>query len=213
MRDLDWGISSDYLPAFDEWLRSRVVMAREHMAASRRTGDDCVKSHAIKARTGSGEMEPSKTANARPLLCPMCEAHELHSFGRSSARCGACQFVIGGAFLKALLQIIASPVALGSHAYECGHPEMRRIPEGVYRCPACGLEVLPLSAGAYVGPENRSVAYWSGWLEGRYGERSCFTENRSLATWESAEDRLEYYRGHRSGREDHERVDRLKETS
>jgi hypothetical protein len=47
---------------------------------------------------------------------------------------------------------------------------------------------------------------------GRYGERTCFTENRSLATWESAEDRLEYYRGHRSGREGRERVDRLKET-
>jgi ribosomal protein L37AE/L43A len=188
-------------------------MAGEHMAVSRKTGDDCVKSSVTKASTGSGEMEMSMTANARPLLCPMCEAHELHSFGRNSARCGSCQFVIGGAFLKALLQITGSPVALGNHACECGHPEMRRIPDGVYRCPACGSEVLPLSAGVYVGPENRSVAYWSGWLEGRYGEHSCFTENRNLATWESAEDRLEYYRGHRSGREGRERVDRLKYAS
>ena len=70
---------------------------------------------------------------------------------------------------------------------------------------------MPLSAGAYVEPENRSAAHWSGWLEGRYGERTCFTENRSLATWESAEDRIEYYRGHRSGREGRERLDRLKE--
>ena len=76
---------------------------------------------------------------------------------------------------------------------------------------ACGSEVLPLSAGAYVGPENRNVAYWSGWLEGRYWERSCFTENRSLATWDSAENQPEYYRSHRSGREGRERLDRLKE--
>jgi len=188
-------------------------MTGEHMAASRITGDDCIKSSAMIARTGSGEMEMSTTAKTRPLLCPMCEAHELHPFGRNSGRCGSCQFVIGGAFLKALLQITRSPVAIGNHACECGHPEMRRIPDGVYRCPACGSEVLPLSAGVYAAPENRSVAYWSGWLDGRYGERSNFTENRSLATWESAEDRLEYYRGHRSGREGRERVDSLREAS
>ena len=156
-------------------------------------------------------MEMPMTANARPLLCPMCEAHELHPFGRKSARCGSCRFVIGGAFLDALLQITGSPVALGSHACECGHPEMRRLPDGVYRCPACGSEVLPVPAGARVGGENRGAAYWSGWLEGRYGGRSCFAENRGLAAWDSAEDRLEYYRGHRSGREGRGRVGRLKE--
>ena len=158
-------------------------------------------------------MEMSLTAKTRTLLCPMCESHELHPFGRNCARCGSCQFVIGGGFLKALLQITGSPEALGGHACECGHPEMRRLPGEVYRCPACGSEVLPVSADAHVGSENRSVAYWSGWLEGRYGERSCFTENRGLATWDSAEDRLEYYRGHRSGREGRERLDRLKDIS
>ena len=158
-------------------------------------------------------MEESMTANARPLPCPMCEGHELQTFGRNSARCGSCQFVIGGGSLKALLQTTGSPVALGGHACERGHPEMRCIPEGVYRCPACGSEVLPLSAGVYAGPGTRSVAYRSGWLEGRYGERSCFTENRSLAAWDSAEDRLEYYLGHRSGREDRERIDRLRRVS
>ena len=156
-------------------------------------------------------MEKSTAINTRSLLCPMCEGHELQSFGRNSACCESCQFVLGGQFLDALLQITGSPEALGTHACECGHPEMPRIPEGVYRCPACGSEVLPLSAVAYVEPENRSVAYWSGWLEGRYGPRSCFTENRGLATWGAAEDRLEYYRGHRSGREDRERIARLKE--
>ena len=158
-------------------------------------------------------MEKPMAAKTRPLLCPMCEVCELHSFGRNSARCESCQFVLGGQFLDTLLQITGSPEALGTHACECGHPEMRRIPEGVYRCPACGSEVLPVSAASYRETGNRSLAYWSGWLEGRYGERSCFTGNRGLATWDSAEDRLEYYRGHRSGREDRERVERLKEAS
>ena len=26
---------------------------------------------------------------------------------------------------------------------ECGHPEMRTLPDGVYHCPACRSEVLP----------------------------------------------------------------------
>jgi ribosomal protein L37AE/L43A len=30
-------------------------------------------------------------------------------------------------------------------ACECGHPEMRRLPDGVYWCPACGSEVPPVS--------------------------------------------------------------------
>jgi hypothetical protein len=149
-------------------------------------------------------MEKPVGAKTRPLLCPMCEVGELDPFGRNSARCGSCQYVLGGAFLDALLQITGSSEALGSHACECGHPEMRRLPDGVYRCPACGSEVLPLSADAYRGPENRSVAYWSGWLDGRYGDPVCFTENSALATWDCAVDRLEYYRGHRSGREDRE---------
>ena len=28
-------------------------------------------------------------------------------------------------------------------AEECGHPEMCRLPDGVFHCPACGSEVLP----------------------------------------------------------------------
>ncbi len=104
-------------------------------------------------------MEKSIAINTRSLRCPMCEGHELQSFGRNSARCEACHFVLGGQFLDALLQITGSPEALGTHACECGHPETCRIPEGVYRCPARGSEVLPLCAAAYVGPENRSVAY------------------------------------------------------
>ena len=78
------------------------------------------------------------------FICPRCEVHELEPYGRDSAtcpRCGRLAWVV----LKTLREINALPDAVGTHACECGHPEMRRIPDGVYRCPACGLEVLPIS--------------------------------------------------------------------
>jgi hypothetical protein len=46
-----------------------------------------------------------------------------------------------------------------------------------------------------------SRAYRCGWIDGRFGELRCFTDNPRLAEWERASDRLEYYRGHRAGRE------------
>lgn len=46
--------------------------------------------------------------------------------------------------------------------------------------------------------ESRSTAYRH---DGRYGEHRCFTENR----------RLDYYRGHRTGRESRMRDARLLE--
>jgi hypothetical protein len=49
--------------------------------------------------------------------------------------------------LLTLHQIVALPDALGRHACDCGHPEMRLLPDGVYWCPACGSEVLPPAGG------------------------------------------------------------------
>jgi uncharacterized Zn finger protein (UPF0148 family) len=46
--------------------------------------------------------------------------------------------------MATLQQIVALPDALGEHACECGHPEMRRLPDGTFHCPACGSEVLPI---------------------------------------------------------------------
>jgi hypothetical protein len=46
-----------------------------------------------------------------------------------------------------------------------------------------------------------SRAYRYGWIDVRYGEHVCFTENRRLAEWERASERLAYYGGHRAGRE------------
>jgi len=74
----------------------------------------------------------------------MCGAHELRPHSRNSTRCPSCG-PLEGAFLKTLFQIIALPDAMGTHACECGHPEMRRLPDDVYWCPACALEVIPVS--------------------------------------------------------------------
>ena len=49
--------------------------------------------------------------------------------------------------------------------------------------------------------QNQSEAYRCGWFDGRYGPTEPFTENRSLAEWDAASARLDYYRGHRAGRE------------
>ena len=50
-------------------------------------------------------------------------------------------------------------------------------------------------------PEYRSQAYWCGWIDGRFGETECFTENLNLVRYSALPDRLDYYRGHRAGSE------------
>ena len=81
------------------------------------------------------------------LVCPVCQAGELHPFDGECARCSSCGCILGAATLLTLEQIIALPDALGKHACEeCGHPEMRRLPDGAFHCPACGSEVLPIEA-------------------------------------------------------------------
>jgi len=146
------------------------------------------------------------------LICPFCATSTLRSFSRSIARCEECGGVLGGELLETLHQIAVLPTAVGRHACECGHPEMRLLPDGVYRCPACGCEVTPVSAGpsTWKSPDH-TEAYWCGWLDSRYGEPACFTGNRRLAKWDDAADRLDYYRGHRAGREARLRKSRLVE--
>jgi ribosomal protein L37AE/L43A len=91
------------------------------------------------------EMGDADTTTSHPLVCPFCEAHKLQSFGHNSARCEYCGGILGGPLLETLRHIIDLPDALGGHACDCGHPEMRYLPGGVYRCPACGSEVVPVS--------------------------------------------------------------------
>jgi ribosomal protein L37AE/L43A len=151
---------------------------------------------------------------AATLICPFCVEATLRSFGRNSARCELCGGVLGGELLVTLHQIAVLPAAAGRHACECGHPEMKLLPDGVSRCPACGSEVTPVSADPTISkPPDHSEAYWCGWLDSRYGKPACFTGNRQLSKWDAPSDRLDYYRGHRAGREARFRRTRLIEAS
>ena len=136
------------------------------------------------------------------LVCPLCEASKLHPSGRDSMRCESCSGSLSGAMLETLWRISVLPDAIGAHTCECGHPEMRHLPDGTYHCPACGSEVAPADVPSTPSKsEENGLAYWSGWADGRLGERSSFVDNPNLAKWENPSDRLAYYRGHRAGRE------------
>ena len=90
-------------------------------------------------------MEDSITARSHSLRCPFWEVYELEPSGPNAVRCISCAIALSGPILQTLRTIVELPDARGSHACECGHPEMRRLPDGVYWCPACGSEVLPIS--------------------------------------------------------------------
>src|SRR5687768_17135530 len=93
---------------------------------------------------------PPRATTSRPnsIVCPACGHGELSTRGLDLAGCDSCSRDVEGAVLRTLEQIVALPGASGKHACECGHPEMRRLPDGVFHCPACGSEVVPLEAGA-----------------------------------------------------------------
>ena len=76
------------------------------------------------------------------MICPFCEAGELRLSEGVPVRCDSCGRAVEGAVHRTLEQIVALPDVLGKHACECGHPEMRRLPDGVFHCPACGSEVI-----------------------------------------------------------------------
>jgi ribosomal protein L37AE/L43A len=146
-------------------------------------------------------MTDSTDATSHPLTCPFCEVYELRPFGHNSLRCESCGGVLSGVLLETLSQIARLPDAIGRHACECGHPEMRRLPDDVYWCPACGSEVLPVTAPPVAWKSaDRSEAYWAGWLDGRYRDIATITKNPRLSSLDKFHDRLDYYRGHRDGR-------------
>lgn len=148
-------------------------------------------------------MKGSHLASRRySLICPLCEAGELQPSGQGSARCASCTGRVSEAMLEILRQITDLPDALGDHACECGHPEMRRLPDGTFHCPACRLEVIPLGTSPIAQESGeRNKAYWTGWMDGRFGEKSSFVDNPNLARCKDPSDRLDYYRGHRAGSE------------
>jgi hypothetical protein len=94
------------------------------------------------------QMHDSATAGGRSLCCPFCKEYDLEPFGHNAACCPSCGSLLSGALLETLYQISELSDVAGEPACECGQPEMRCLPEGVYWvywCPSCGSEVLPLS--------------------------------------------------------------------
>ena len=159
-------------------------------------------------------MTDSPDTTPHSLVCPFCEVYELRPFGHNAVRCESCGGILSGAFLESLHQIAGLPDAVGRHACECGHPEMRRLPDDVYRCPACGSEVLPVTVPPVTWRSGgRSGAYWCGWLDGRYTESGSFTRNPRLANFQDCTDRLDCYRGHRDGREARVESDRIRKAA
>jgi len=90
------------------------------------------------------------------LVCPVCGCGQLQTRGlllSRKAECDRCKCAFDNAIVETLKQIVALPKALGKHRCDCGHPEMRRLPDGVFHCPACRSEVLSISI-----PESGRIA-------------------------------------------------------
>jgi ribosomal protein L37AE/L43A len=85
------------------------------------------------------------SSNINSIICPCCGINELERGTEGAARCPRCDRPISKQMLETLEQIASLPDAIGSHACECGHPEMRRLADGVLWCPGCGSEVVPFS--------------------------------------------------------------------
>ncbi len=77
------------------------------------------------------------------IFCPVGEPGELSSNGASMTRCDECGYALIKDVLEMVRQIAALPEAVGEPACDSEHPQMRLLPDGAYRCPACGSEVLP----------------------------------------------------------------------
>ncbi len=119
------------------------------------TGDDAGECPGNGPATNKGDKmkAPSRPASeSRRIICPFCESGKLVSLGHNFARCDSCRLPLLGSTLETLRDVIGLPDALGAHACECGHPEMRELPDGIFHCPACGSEVLPMQAPS--GVEN-----------------------------------------------------------
>jgi hypothetical protein len=133
------------------------------------------------------------------LDCPSCERGTLRPPAHDSMRCDFCSGSLSGAMLQVFRQITELPDAIGAHACECGHPQMRLLPDGTRHCPSCGLEVVPIDAHPTLSEHGE--AWWAGWMDGHFGERASSVDNSNLARRVNPSERLEYYHGHRAGSE------------
>jgi len=137
------------------------------------------------------------------INCPHCERGQVQPEDPTLARCPTCGHASDEWVLKTLAEIASLPDAAKTHACEaCAHPQMRRLPDGTFWCPACGEEVLSLEATLVLWEfRQESEAYRRGWLEGYLlGEAGAFPSSTRPVGWQGThEERLDYYRGHRAG--------------
>jgi hypothetical protein len=83
------------------------------------------------------------TSTPGHLVCPMCGSGKLGLAGLPPlASCDSCGCAFDHVVLRTLEQMVILPDVLGKHACECGHPEMGRLPDGTFHCPACRSEVV-----------------------------------------------------------------------
>src|SRR3712207_6561492 len=101
---------------------------------------------------GAMKVPSRKASRAHRIVRPFCESGALVSSGPGFGRCDACGLPLLGSTLETLRDMIGLPDALGAHPCECGPPEMRRLPDGVFHCPGCGSEVLPVGISG-AGPQ------------------------------------------------------------
>jgi hypothetical protein len=89
------------------------------------------------------EVLPTRTVSKpKRLICPACGSRELRPLGQYLANCESCG-ILGRAIFETLQELVALPDVTGKHPCECGHPEMRLLPDEVFHCPACRSEVVP----------------------------------------------------------------------
>jgi transcription elongation factor Elf1 len=100
-------------------------------------------------------VRPPAASKPGRFLCPTCGSGELRTQGLPPplVECDSCGCAFYFSVLRTLEQIVALPDTIGEHACECGHPEMRLLPDGMFHCPACRSEVLP--AGFTPEPSER----------------------------------------------------------
>jgi hypothetical protein len=76
-------------------------------------------------------VQGSIAAKVHSLRYPYGEVYELEPFGHKSVFCVSCGSFPSGALVEKLQTIVELPDAVGRHASECGHPEMRYLPDEV----------------------------------------------------------------------------------
>jgi hypothetical protein len=122
---------------------------------------------------------PSRiTSRPRHIICPVCGSGELQPWGSELAGCNSCGLSVESAIFRILERIATLPDALGAHACECGHPGMRRLPDGVCHFPACGSEVLPIDIP--VDAERTYLGSASVWNTGEGPNPGAHTSLRIL---------------------------------